>query len=291
MTGAAMCQPLDQIGAAIPFGALRSIRLVGSAPKEQQLPACDDDALIEREGKLVCAGGGVDRLPRHQIGVERLVVAIGDIGEMVVGEGRIEMSADTINAGPHRAAECSLRPPADAGVRIRRDVRGIDRAERRRHRKTAGKGLAASQGVAIIAVADGRKITATLDEFGVERLRRRRLDRRYRRSPGNAIGRNRAADQDRTDDACDSSWLCHPSRQLLLLLRILLAQIHGRCATRSLPDPGFTAVGPARRSGRFSREKTGSGPAVYLISGAGASAENTRSNVARSAPGRSETAM
>src|SRR5712671_5223619 len=43
---AAMCQPFDQIGAAIPFRALRGIRPVSLAPKEQKLPASNDKALV-----------------------------------------------------------------------------------------------------------------------------------------------------------------------------------------------------------------------------------------------------
>ena len=48
MAGAAMRQPLDEVGAAIPFRAPGAIRPVCPAAEEQQFPACDDEALIER---------------------------------------------------------------------------------------------------------------------------------------------------------------------------------------------------------------------------------------------------
>ncbi len=84
-----MRQPFDQIGAAILFRALGTVRLIGAAMKEQQLPAGDHHALVERERKLVGAGRRANRLPRHQKGVERLVVLIADIGEVIVGKGRV----------------------------------------------------------------------------------------------------------------------------------------------------------------------------------------------------------
>ena len=156
--------------------------------QEQQFPARDRDALVERKGKLVRAGRRVDRLPRHQKGIERAVILIADIGEVVVGKGRIEVLAVAIDAGAHGAPERRFRPAADAGLRIRRDIRGIDRAERRRHRKAAGKVLAAAHGMTIVAIADRRQLAAAFDERGVERLRRGRLDRRDRRPPGDRKG-------------------------------------------------------------------------------------------------------
>src|SRR5260370_14204605 len=68
MTGAAMRQPFDQIGAAIPFSTLRAVRLVGPAPKKQEFPASVHESLIERKGQLVFAGGRVNRFPCHQVG-------------------------------------------------------------------------------------------------------------------------------------------------------------------------------------------------------------------------------
>ena len=44
----------------------------------------------------------------------------------------------------------------------------IDRAERRRHRQAAGKILGPAHGMAIVAIADRRQLTAAFDEGGIE---------------------------------------------------------------------------------------------------------------------------
>jgi len=105
---AAMRQPFDQIGAAIPFRALRRVRLVGSVAKKQQLPAGDHKPLVEWKGKLVLAGGRANRLPCHQVGVERLVIRIGDVGEVIVRKCRIEVLPVAIDAGSHGNGEMLL---------------------------------------------------------------------------------------------------------------------------------------------------------------------------------------
>ena len=215
MASAAMRQPFDQIGAAIPFRALSGVRLVGAVAQKQQFPARDHHALIERKGKLVGAGGRVGRLPRHQKGVERAVILIADIGEMIIGKGRIEVLAAAIDARAHGAAERGFRPAADPGLRVRRDIRGIDRAERRRHRKSPGKVPAAARGVTGAAVSDRGKLAAAFDERGIERLRRGLLDRRDRRPPRDRKCRNHATDQERGNPASDNSSLCHPSQRFL----------------------------------------------------------------------------
>ncbi|HVI63578.1 MAG TPA: hypothetical protein VM910_13485 [Bradyrhizobium sp.] len=133
MARAAMRETLDQIGAAIPFRALRRIGPIGPAMKKQQLPARDHKALIEWKGKLVLALWCTNGLACHQIGVERVVVLIADMREVIVGECRIEMPAFPIDAHAHGTAEGLFRPPPYAGLRIRRDVGRIDGAERRRH--------------------------------------------------------------------------------------------------------------------------------------------------------------
>src|SRR5947207_14899270 len=119
MAGAAMREPLDQIGAAIPFRALGAVRTVTAGMQKQQLPARDQDAIIERKGKLVLASRRANRLARHQEGVERAIILIADIGEVIIGKCRIEVAAVTTNARAHGAAECSFGPSTDTGLRIR----------------------------------------------------------------------------------------------------------------------------------------------------------------------------
>jgi hypothetical protein len=59
--------------------------------------------------------------------------------------------------------------------------------------------------MAIVAIADRCKISASLDEGRIERLRRRRLDRGNRRPPRDRKGRDRAANDERREDASDHS--------------------------------------------------------------------------------------
>jgi hypothetical protein len=198
-------QPFDQIGAAIPFRALRRVRLIGAATKEQQLPAGDDKPLIERKRKLVRAGRRMNGLPCHQVRVERLVIFVGHIGEVIVGKCRIQVLPVAIDSRPHGTTKGGFRPPADPGLGIRCNIGGKDRAERRRHRKSTGKVLAAAHGMAIVAIADRGQLAASLDQGGIERLRRGRIDRSDRRPPPDRKGRNPARNQERRDNATDNS--------------------------------------------------------------------------------------
>ena len=204
MACTAMRQPLDQVGATIPFRTLRAVRLVGFTVKEQKLPTRDHKPLVEWKGKPVLARRRLHRLPRHQVSVERAVVLIADIGEVIVGECRIEMPALAIDARAHGAAEGRFRPPADPGFRIRRDIGRVDRAERRRHRKPAGEILEPAHGMAIVAIADRRQFATALDQIGIEGLRRQRIDRRHRGPPPNRKRSPRGAKNQRSQNAPDN---------------------------------------------------------------------------------------
>ena len=204
-----MRKAFDQIGAAIPFRALCAVRLPAVVAKEQQLPARDHKALIERKRQFVRTRRRMNRLPCHQIGIERPVIVVRDVGEMIVGKGRVEMPAVAVDAGPHRAAERGFRPAADAGLRVRRDIRGIDGAERRRHRQAAGKGFAAAHGMTVAAIAGRCERASPLDQSRVEGLRRRRIDCGNRRPPNDRKRRNRGSEHDYGDDAGECPTRCH----------------------------------------------------------------------------------
>jgi hypothetical protein len=77
------------------------------------------------------------------------------------------MLAVVVDALVHRAVEIVLRPFADTGVRIGRDVGGKDRSERRRDRAAAGEGLAPVGGVTGGTIAGRDQVMAAL------RLRKR----------------------------------------------------------------------------------------------------------------------
>jgi hypothetical protein len=163
-----MAETLGEIGAAIPFFALRRVGLIRALLQEQHVPGGHQRADVQREDEIVARRRRLDRLACHQIGIERLVVVVGDQGEMIIGKSRIEMRAVAIGAFAHGALEGLDAPVADAGLLIRRDVGRIDRAERRGHRETAGEGLAAGRSVAGDAVADGGELRPVFHGFGIE---------------------------------------------------------------------------------------------------------------------------
>jgi hypothetical protein len=86
----------------------------------------------------------------------------------------------------------------------------------------------------VAAVSDRGEFAATPDEIGIERLRRRPIDRSDRWPPNDGKGCPYAAKQERNEDTSDYSRLCHTSRQLLAVFPL---QIRGQ----ALP-PGPTTA-------------------------------------------------
>src|SRR5215216_8177441 len=154
MTGAAMAQALDQVGAAIPFVAAGSVGLKPAAIEEEELPHRQDCPDVEWKGELVRGSVRTERLPSHHERVQSARILIGDLREVMIREGRIEMPSLPIGPLAQGAQKSSHRPAADAALRIGRDVRAVDDAERRRQRPPAGKHSPAVLGMTDIAVAD-----------------------------------------------------------------------------------------------------------------------------------------
>jgi len=71
------------------------------------------------------------RLSGHEVRVEGLNVPVSNVREVIIGEGRVEMPAFAIHTLAHCTRKRGLRPAADPGLRVRRDVRAIDCAELR----------------------------------------------------------------------------------------------------------------------------------------------------------------
>ena len=157
VAGATMAEAFRQICAAVPRLAARRIGRETLVVEEQKIPAGKQDALIERKCKPVRLGFGLHRRLRHQIGVDRLDILVGDAGEMIIGECRKEISAIAIDAFMHGATKGFQRPAADAGLGVGCDIGRMDRAERRRQGKPAGIFFAALGRVADSAVTDRRQ--------------------------------------------------------------------------------------------------------------------------------------
>jgi len=104
---------------------------------------------------------------------------------MVVWEHRIKVAPAAVDAVAHRAHERGLGPCADARVAVGRDVRAVDRAERRFDAPPAGERGATGRGVARPAIADRLQLRTVQDDRRVERGAGRcgrRVDRRAGRA-------------------------------------------------------------------------------------------------------------
>src|SRR6202041_1435582 len=103
MARATMGQTVDEISASVPLRTLRAVGLVGPAFQEKQLPAGDGETLIERKREIVGRSGVANGGPRHQERIKRAVVLVVDVGEMVVGKGRVEMLPGAVDTLAHGA--------------------------------------------------------------------------------------------------------------------------------------------------------------------------------------------
>ncbi|KAG1243522.1 hypothetical protein G6F65_022347 [Rhizopus arrhizus] len=93
----------------------------------------------------------------------RLHVRIAQLGVRRVRKGGIQLPPVLVHALAHGALERGVRPTADAGVVIGRDIGGVDRAEGRIQRQSARIGFAARRGVAGDAIARGRHQAPAFD--------------------------------------------------------------------------------------------------------------------------------
>ncbi len=198
-----MPEALGKIRAAIPDLAPFGIGLKRPFVEKEQLPTGKERTKAERKDEVVARRFCDDRFARHQIGVERADILVGHMREVVVGEGWIKVASLTIDAFAHGALKRSLRPGADAGVRIGCDVGRVDDAERRRQRQTACKCFLAWNGVARYAVADRRELRTLLDRGRIETIRGD-LDRLYFGTPSHRGEHDGACDDNGGDDHQES---------------------------------------------------------------------------------------
>src|SRR5579862_4470364 len=116
---------------------------------------------------------------------------------MRVGKGRIKMPAVAMDAFAHGALEGGVRPAADAGLDVGRDVGAVDEAERRFDGAPAGVEDAVGRGMAGRAVAERGELPAAFDGRGGEYRRVRLFDRRDR-----SKGQDRRGNADAAGDQC-----------------------------------------------------------------------------------------
>ena len=127
----AMARPVDQIGAAIPLRILRCIGPERLAVEEQQLPAAQRAADVERERHVVVAHPALHRRQRLEIGEQ--VAQILVLHALVRRVGKRGKIMPPVRRGSlhHRGDELRLVPLADAVVLVGRDIGNVERAERR----------------------------------------------------------------------------------------------------------------------------------------------------------------
>ena len=166
MACAAMAEPLDKIGAAIPYLRFGRIGFKYVSPMEKRVPPRQQRTPIKWKGERGGAVLGVDRLLRHQIGIERLHVRLRRPGEMRIRKRWIEMSAVAVDALAHGALERRIGPSANARLRMRGDVGAVHDSERRLDRAASGVDRAVRIGMTDGTIAERGKLAATGDGRG-----------------------------------------------------------------------------------------------------------------------------
>ena len=166
MAGGAVPQRAHQVGAAVPLRRALDHRFVDARREEQRAPDGQRGLQVVGEAQRIRAVRLRHRQLRAQPGVQRVGVGARDLGEVRVREHRVQQVAVGRAPVVHRAPELRGRPGADAGLRVRREVARVDRAERRGDALAAGERRAAAVGVAGGAVAGARQVGALPDLFG-----------------------------------------------------------------------------------------------------------------------------
>ena len=166
-----MSGAFHQVGAArhllVGAGGRGEVALAG----EQQLPPGHGPAHVQGPGNGRIGAGLVDRRDvGHEVGVERLDVAVGHDGVRRIRHGRIERRAVLADAVLHRVLEVGVAVGADARGLVGRDVGRVDGADRRLHRQAAREGLVARHAVTGDTVGGARDIGAGFGQPAVLRI-------------------------------------------------------------------------------------------------------------------------
>src|SRR5438445_13584012 len=140
MALAAMAEGVDQIGAAV--GDVRKSGEVRerAGSEEEPLPERDEEAPAERKMHLVLLVGPGAGRERSQVGPQVAQVGIRDFRERGIRKGGEIILAVGPIAFAHRAKEIGLGPASEPRLRVRGDVRAVERPERRLERAAAGEG-------------------------------------------------------------------------------------------------------------------------------------------------------
>src|SRR5262249_15247582 len=171
------------------------------AVEEQELPAAELAPDVERESDVVVAHLALHRRQRLEVGEQ--VAQVLELHALVgrIGKRRIVMASVGRGALPHGGEKSVPAPAADAVLPVGRDVRHVERSERRLQAEAAaelGAIVLAGRGMAGGAAAgiEDRLAVVDVGPIGAERARR------YRRRDGDEPEHAEADDarHDRKDD-------------------------------------------------------------------------------------------
>ena len=163
VAGAAVRQAFGQVGAAVDLHALRCVRHEALIVEEQGIPAQHRQAHIEREWQCRLARRLVDGLDGlHEVVIQVAHVRIRQLRIAGVGHGRIQVAAIGAHAFAQGARKVGFRVVADAAFFRRRDIRRVDRAQRRVDGVAARIRLAARCRMAGHAIGGDSQIAAPL---------------------------------------------------------------------------------------------------------------------------------
>ena len=131
------------------------------AMKEQQPPAKQQRPKPERPDHPVAGRRSLDRRARHDVGVEVAQIAILERLKMVERKRGVQVAPVPRHAVRHRPPERGVRPAADPRP-ARREVGGVDHAERRLEGAAARVGRAAFRSMAGRTITNERQSGAAL---------------------------------------------------------------------------------------------------------------------------------
>jgi hypothetical protein len=135
---------------------------------EEQIPARQQRADVERKAQLVGSRGLLHGLAGHQVGVDRPQVFVGRFREVVIGERRVKVAPPPVDAFAHRPLKGVFAPGPDAGIDVGRDVGRVYGPEWRRQLQAARIRRAAGPGVARDARAEPGEFLALGHKIGRE---------------------------------------------------------------------------------------------------------------------------
>ena len=98
-----MAKSLNEVGAAVPLLALGGIGSIHAPLQVQRFPSGKERADVEWKVQPVARRFGVDRVTRHHERVDCVDVILGDFGEVVVGERRVQVATLEAHTFVHRA--------------------------------------------------------------------------------------------------------------------------------------------------------------------------------------------